>query len=115
MEQIAHCPFCNGVAEIVVDRVYSPYGYESNPHNETYVRCTNVACGATGPRVVIEHFNRFSKHTVQEFRENNALRAREEERYEEYQKAARFQALAGWNRRENLTVDGIYIIERPSE
>jgi hypothetical protein len=40
----------------------------------------------------------FSKHTVEEFRRSNLLRAREEERYSEYLEEKKQEALKSWNR-----------------
>jgi ssDNA-binding Zn-finger/Zn-ribbon topoisomerase 1 len=90
------CPFCGGEGYIKEDRIINfNIGYDDFP----YVVIICKKCSSMGQKVNIIFFNRFSNYTVQEFRESNVLRAKEELRYEEYMKKCKNEAIKLWNRR----------------
>ena len=95
-QELKPCPFCSGKAEVFIDEWFnSNPGYSGGKAKR--VRC--VDCGAVGKWVHVDFFNMFSKHTVDDFRHNNALRASEEDRYEEYVKLRELEAIESWNTR----------------
>ena len=95
--QIKKCPFCGGHAVDELEYWTNPNGFEWGSCRYALVECSQ--CHAKSGIVNVDNFNRFSKHTVQEFRENNLLRAREEERYEEYVDFQKLRAIELWNKR----------------
>lgn len=96
------CPFCSGEPKFCERRwVNQNQGYGDQEYYE--VECT--ICGAIGPTVPYKYFNEFSKHTVEDFRRDNALRSRIEEQYEVYKTEMAAKAKEGWNRRSLIPVD----------
>lgn len=91
------CPFCGGEAALQTESWTNPNGHEWGSGRTTYVRCSR--CKAQGGHVSIDNFNMFSKHTVQDFRENNLLRAIEDERYKNYVIEQQATALQLWSNR----------------
>lgn len=90
------CPFCNGEAELRVVSIHStdPYYHPDDGHE---VRCRR--CGARSAKVTYMKFNRFSPYSVEDFKNNNALRAREEQRYELYVDGKKYETAQAWNER----------------
>lgn len=96
MSELKPCPFCSGEAMIKEERWHNPdVGY---PDNQWFVGiCVN--CRATGQKITYKPFNQFSDYSVQDFRENNALRAKYEDRYDEYLENKKQEAMRVWNKR----------------
>ncbi len=90
------CPFCAGMGSIAEreDKNIN-IGYGDFPY--AIVICAK--CGARGEKISIKYFNEFSDYTVEEFRQSNLLRAKEELRYKEYLDNKKQEAIKAWNRR----------------
>ncbi len=90
------CPFCGGIGEIDFEESENPNeGYQGTEY--FIVRCRD--CSAKSGFVTYEYFNQFTPISVEMFRKNNALRSREEDRYDEYLAKKRNEAVALWNNR----------------
>ena len=95
-DTIKECPFCGGVPKIEKRTFENPNaGYSGSDYY--LVVCTK--CEATGKYEVFEYFSMFSKYSVEEFRKNNALRSREEDKYDEYLEVIKQKAIENWNKR----------------
>ena len=93
---IKPCPFCGGKAEVFMDEWFNTNpGYSGGKAKR--IRC--VDCGALGKWVHVDFFNMFSKYTVADFTHNNALRASENDRYEEYIQSKEDESIEHWNTR----------------
>jgi len=89
------CSFCGSDKIKLLDKdetisEYCKYKY-------LIIVCDN--CKATSGEYYIKFFNEFSKYTVQDFRENNALRSREEDSYELYINKEKIELSEKWNKR----------------
>lgn len=94
---IKACPFCGKEGETRLETWTNPNGYAYGSCRYWFVECPT--CKSKSGSVYVDNFNVFSKHTVQEFRENNLLRAVEEERYELYNNEQKNKAIELWNTR----------------
>lgn len=104
------CPFCGGDAEIIT--------HNDNRTNEYFKsqdfligQCCQ--CGARSAKVHKKFLRDFTEHTVQDFRENPALRARVEEKYEVYEAEKMREATEAWNTRPAPTPQGVAINKDP--
>lgn len=88
------CPFCASPVLLKTERWDNPNGSEYGSGNTVYVECR---CGARGPSFELPHMSGFTKHTVQEFRDNPSLRAAEEERYSLHTASVERKAIEAWN------------------
>jgi len=93
---LSPCPFCGGEAEFIeiierVDRGFMSLDYYY------FVKCK--VCGARGTRIYKKPLCDFTKHTVADFRENPALRARVEDEYEVFVESLKNQAVEAWEKR----------------
>ena len=97
MSKLKKCPFCGNSGELKLERTTMASGEYEYTDSVYIVRC--VICFASASRVAVETLGQFTKHTVQDFRDNPALRARVEDEYAGYLKEKRYQARENWNRR----------------
>ncbi len=93
---IKPCPFCDGMGSLVErEEKNINIGYGDFP----YVVIVCAKCGASGEKFNIRCFNMFSNYTVEEFRNSNLLRAKEELKYKEYLDSKKQEATEAWNTR----------------
>jgi transcription elongation factor Elf1 len=97
MEDLKPCPFC-GSSQIEITKEHIESQNSMYPGHESLI-CRCNSCDARTGGVIVDFFNSFSDYTVKEFRQNNALRAKEEDRYDEYLEEKRSLAIEQWNRR----------------
>jgi len=97
MTDLKLCPFCGSTAKLEVERWENPNGAGWGSGRYAYVRCSG--CKSHGGYTSIDNFNMFSKYTVEDFRENNLLRAVEDERYQLYEEHQQTEAVKLWNNR----------------
>lgn len=98
MDKLLPCPFCGSKETELYDVQNYASGDEYSVSSQ-YISCRCDTCGARSGKVAYDFFNRFSKHTVEEFRRNNLLRAREDERYEQYVNERKALSVQKWNTR----------------
>jgi len=102
------CPFCGGEAEFLEritkvdcgDIIYNTY---------YFVKCK--VCGACGTKIYRKPLCDFTKHTVADFRENPALRARVEDEYEVFVESLKNQAAEAWEKRVSQVLSDVIEIE----
>ena len=90
------CPFCGGESEFYRGKWESlNSGY---PDTDYYcVECKK--CRSRSATVPIMYFCDFSDFRVDDFRKNPALRASEEDKYENYLTGKREEAISKWDKR----------------
>lgn len=94
---IKPCPFCGAKGKTFEDEHKNQCGSEYGDFPYVVVVC--VSCRCKGTEIPIKHFNMFSDYTVEQFRSNRALRAKEEDRYEDYLNTKKTEAINVWNKR----------------
>lgn len=100
---IKPCPFCGDDNPFMHDiRWTNPNsGYSCTDTTHYAIRCGD--CNATGNPILQKTFNEFFENTtVQDYRNNNALRAEHEDEYEGYARAVKQDAVAHWNKRSEI-------------
>ena len=96
--EIKKCPFCEGEGVLKKKTAENPNeGYSGTDF--FVVECST--CRATGKHIVIKYMREFNDFTVEDYRKDPALRAREEDKYETYLKEHGEKAIAKWNTRVN--------------
>lgn len=98
------CPFCCGVARHKIISQRRGYGEYERSQDFHVVLCE--ACGAQGRHFRQGHLIEFTSHTVSDFRNNPALRAKVEGEYEAYCKQIKTLAISAWNTRTQPLNDG---------
>ena len=93
---IKECPFCGGNGEVKEETFGHP-NFGQTGHYYFYVECTS--CKARGGYVRIKYFNEFSEYTVEDFRQNNLVRAVEDEKYDCYLGGKKLETITLWNKR----------------
>lgn len=93
-EELKPCPFCGGEAKFV-DALRHWAGNETSRYFS--VVCTN--CGAQPQQQFPHTFATKFNHSVQEYRDNPALRARCEDEYDVYIEEIKKITIHWWNRR----------------
>lgn len=96
-QYLASCPFCGGESELREDNDRAGYGEYERRLTFHVVRCKNCAAQAT--RFEQKPLVDFTHHTVGDFRNNPALRAKVEDDYQVYVEQTKQMAMAAWNRR----------------
>lgn len=91
------CPFCGGDAKLQSKTERSGYDEYMRYIDSFYVSCSQ--CGARTKGFDKKPFNEMTDYTVQDFRDNNALSAKEEDKYEHYCKQLEQDTLTSCNLR----------------
>ena len=87
------CPFCGAKPEL---REYREYGSgEYRGRLDVAVLCPK--CYARGPFINMRFFRDLSEYSVEDFRENPSLRAKEDDAYAEYTRQIHEFAQNLWN------------------
>lgn len=95
--EIKPCPFCGGEGKCkVTDKSGSGDGYYFGYPAFTVV-CNN--CWAKGSEHKYKHFSECYEETVEDYRNNPALRARHEDGYAIIRENAKKEAIWHWNTR----------------
>ena len=96
MSEIKKCPFCGSEAEIYNGTWENPNpGYSGRDY--FCVECKS--CKSRGVTIPFDYMNSFSKYTVEDFRRNHFLRAKEDDLYELYKIEKQQEAMSKWNER----------------
>ena len=91
-----NCPFCDGKAELIKHQERYRDNYYTSP--EVYfVFCKE--CKTRGKESIIKSLANFTKYSCEDFRNNPILRAKEEDRYDEYLEKIKQETISYWNRR----------------
>lgn len=91
------CPFCGSNAELKSKTERFGYGEYMRYIDSFYVACTQ--CGARTKDFDKKPFNQMTDYTVQDFRNNPALRAKAEDEYELYCRQLEQETIEAWNKR----------------
>ena len=95
---LKNCPFCGGDGELVDDDISSDSEGYYPGQNRKVVRCKR--CKANGSHVNVMFFRQWSSCSVNDYRNNPALRARHEAEFSEYITDRQLHAVKLWNNRE---------------
>jgi len=91
------CPHCNGNAELKSKNERVGYDEYMRYIDLFYVACSE--CGARTADFRKKTFAETTEYTVQDFRENPALRAKVEDEYTIYCKQLEQETISAWNKR----------------
>ncbi len=97
MNDLLFCPFCSGEPELIERQERSGYGEYERTLTFHVVRCKKCKAKATEyeQKALID----FTRHTVQDFRNNPVLRAKVEDDYAAYIQQTKKLAVSAWNTR----------------
>lgn len=98
--ELKPCPFCGGEAELKKEHITVGDGSYRQYQDYHKVQCNT--CLAQAERIRQQPLCNMTEHTVQDFRNNPALRAKVEDEYEEYCNKVRLKAVEAWNKRREL-------------
>ena len=87
------CPFCGSPVALEEFKEYGSGEYRGRL--DVAVLCR--VCWARGPFVNMRFFRELSKYSVEDFRENPSLRAKEDDAYEEYRRQIHEFTANLWN------------------
>ena len=97
MEIEKKCPFCEGTGKVFkIIKEALPGGYY---HGESFYCVECSKCSARSKPIKIEFFCNLYDATVEDYRNNNALRAKHEDEYDKYIEGQKQEAIKMWNKR----------------
>jgi hypothetical protein len=95
--ELLPCPFCGGAPHPI--EIGKRLGYGEYESHVTFLAITCGLCLASSSHIVKPTMHKFTEYTVQDFRQNPALRAKEEDGLESKINEVKKEMAEQWNRR----------------